>query len=56
VEFREGVLRLGLVVSSKAQGEAVIAHVKAAMKNERPTLLCYEPKAPRRIEVATPSR
>jgi hypothetical protein len=51
VEFREGVRRLGIVVSSKAQGEAVIAHVKANMKDEDPELLCYEPRSPRRIDM-----
>jgi hypothetical protein len=51
VEFQEGVRRLGVVVTSKAQGEAVIAHVKASMKDEDPQLLCYEPRAPRRIDL-----
>ena len=32
-------------------GEAVIAQVKANMKDEDPELLCYEPRAPRRIEM-----
>jgi hypothetical protein len=51
MEFFEGGRRLGVKVSSKEQGEAVIAHVKANMKDEKPVLLCYEPKAPRKIEV-----
>lgn len=43
----------GSIVSSrKAQGEALIAHLTATMKNESPALLCYEPKSPRRIETA----
>ncbi len=44
--------RLGMPVASKAQGEAVIAHVKANMKDENPKLLCYAPtKAARTIEI-----
>lgn len=43
--------RLGVVVTSKAQGEAVIAHVKATMPDERPRLLCYPPKNPRVIDM-----
>ncbi len=52
VEFVEaGSRRLGITVKSKAQGEAVIAHVKATMKDESPTLLCYAPSSPRRIDL-----
>ncbi len=43
--------RLGIKVTSKAQGEAVIAHLKETMKDERPRLLCYAPIDPRRIEL-----
>jgi hypothetical protein len=52
VEVNEGdQRRLGIVVTSKAQGEAVIAHVKANMKDENPKLLCYAPKSPRVIDM-----
>ena len=44
--------RLGIKVTSKAQGEAVIAHLKETMKDEHPRLLCYAPIDPRRIELA----
>ncbi|NUO49725.1 MAG: hypothetical protein HOV80_12795, partial [Polyangiaceae bacterium] len=51
VEYYEGRRRLGITVPSKEVGDAVIAHVKATMKDEDPKLLCYEPKKPRAIEV-----
>lgn len=52
VEVSEaGARRLGVTVASKAQGEAVIAHVKATMKDEEPRLLCYAPRSPRKIAV-----
>jgi hypothetical protein len=52
VEFEDGrARRLGVTVSSMAQGEALIAHLKDTMKDEEPRLLCYEPKAPRKIEL-----
>jgi hypothetical protein len=44
-----GVRRLGISVTSKAQGEAVVAHIRANMKDEDPKLLCYEPKGGRKI-------
>jgi hypothetical protein len=44
-----GDRRLGVVVMSKAQGEAVIAHLKATMKDEDPRLLCYAPDKAREI-------
>ncbi len=49
VEFHEGGRRLGVEVPSKEQGEAVIEHIKASMKNEHPVLRCYAPKQPRKI-------
>jgi hypothetical protein len=50
VEFEEGgTRRLGITVSSQAQGVAVVAHLKATMKDEDPRLFCYDPKAPRKI-------
>lgn len=45
----EGVRRLGVVVTSNAQGEALIAHLATTMKDEHPTLMCYQPKNPRVI-------
>ncbi len=51
VEFNEGARRLGLVVPSKEVGEAVIAHVKANMKDEDPKLLCYQPASTREISL-----
>lgn len=52
VEFREPtVRRLGVVVTSAAQGEAVVAHVVANMVDEHPRLVCYEPKKPRKIVI-----
>ncbi len=47
VEFVEGARRLGVVVPSREVGEAVVAHVKATMKDEQPRLVCYEPKSPK---------
>jgi hypothetical protein len=52
VEYYEGRRRLGITVPSKELGDAVIAHVKANMKDEDPRLLCYEPKKSRAIAVA----
>jgi hypothetical protein len=51
VEFREGRRRLGVEVASKAQAEALMAHVRATMKDEAPELYCYRPRAPRRIAI-----
>ncbi len=51
VEFWEGARTLGIQVKSKAQGEAVVAHVKANMKDEHPELICYSPKKPRVIDM-----
>lgn len=51
VDFFDERRRLGLVVKTKAQGEAVVAHLKTAMPKEKPRLMCYEPKAPRKIEI-----
>ena len=53
VEFREGTRRLGLTVKSKQQAEAVLAHIKATMKNEEPKLLCYAPTSPRSIPLTS---
>ena len=51
VEYHEQGRRLGATVKSKEQGEALIAHVKANMKDEHPELICYVPKNPRVIEM-----
>jgi hypothetical protein len=45
VEFTDShEKRLGITVTSRAQGEAVIAHVKETMKDESPRLLCFKPE------------
>jgi len=51
VEYWDDGRRLGITVKSEAQGEAVIAHVKANMKDESPELICYDPKRPRVIDM-----
>jgi hypothetical protein len=56
MEFYEGRRRLGLAVKSKAQGEAVIAHLKTTMPKEKPRLMCYEPKKPRKIDIQPKSK
>ncbi|EYF06086.1 hypothetical protein [Chondromyces apiculatus] len=56
VEFYDGYRRLGVKVTSKEQGEALMAHMKATMKttmkDEAPRLLCYAPAKPRVIDIA----
>lgn len=42
---------LGVRVKSRAQGEAVIAHVKANMADEDPRLFCYAPGKPRQVDL-----
>lgn len=51
VEINEGSRYLGVVVKNKEQGEALIAHVKANMKEESPLLICYEAKKKRVIKI-----
>lgn len=51
VEYVDDGRRLGVTVKSKEQGEAVIAHVKATMKDEQPELICYAPVKPRIIDM-----
>ncbi len=53
VEFGQGYSRhVGVIVKDRAQGEALVAHVKATMKDESPRLFCFEPKQDvRRIEI-----
>lgn len=43
VEFSEGGRRLGVKVPDRASGEAVVAMIKANMKDESPKLICYAP-------------
>jgi hypothetical protein len=38
-------------VETEAQGEAVMAHVKANMKDEYPELICYAPGNTRIIDI-----
>jgi hypothetical protein len=52
VEFYDEGRRLGVTVKSKAQAEALVAHVKATMKDEHPRALCYAPKEPRKIDIS----
>jgi hypothetical protein len=53
VEFGANYDRhLGVTVASRAQGEALAAHIRATMKNEEPRVFCFDPKsaeAPRSI-------
>ncbi|MDI1475613.1 hypothetical protein [Polyangium sp. y55x31] len=51
VEIREGGRRLGVEVKSQEQGEALITHVRATMKDENPILICHAPNKPRVIEI-----
>lgn len=51
VEFEDGGRQLGVSVATRAQGEALVAHVKATMKDEKPRLLCHAPKTTRAIEL-----
>lgn len=54
VDFEVGAQRmLGLVAPSREIADALIAHVKANMKDEEPYLVCHRPKAPlRKIPIA----
>lgn len=51
VEFKQSFRRLGIIVKRKAQGEAVIEHIKKTMPKEKPRLMCYAPEKPRIIEI-----
>lgn len=46
-----GQPRLGVSVKSKAQGEALIAHLRPSMKDDLLRLVCYAPVKPRKIAV-----
>ena len=51
VELGQGQFdrRLGFIVTSREQGQALVAHVKATMKDEDPRLTCLDPKPVRKI-------
>lgn len=50
VEFAEaGDRHVGVKVRSKAQGDALIAHLRQAMKDEDPRYFCYAPAQPRAL-------
>jgi hypothetical protein len=52
VDFQaQGARRLGVKVPSKAQAEALLAHLATAMKDERPELLCFDPGDARKIDI-----
>ncbi len=45
VEFDDGRRRLGVTVTSMAQGAALIAHLRQTMKEEDPRLFCFDVSA-----------
>ena len=47
----QGSRRLGATAPSEAVGKALVAHIKATMKDEDPRLFCYEPKGARAIDM-----
>ena len=50
VQFADGgPRRLGLKLETRAQGEALVAHLAKEMKDEKPRLVCFSPKTPRVI-------
>lgn len=51
VEYRDWGRKLGVQVESEEQGEAVIKHIKANMKDEFPELVCLVPATPRFIDI-----
>ena len=55
VEFDQWPQRVGIQVTSKAQGEAVLAHLAKAAPELHPRLYCHAPTDKvRTIDVATP--
>jgi hypothetical protein len=44
VEFGGYPKHVGVTVTSKSQGEALITHVRSTMKDEDPRLFCFSPK------------
>jgi hypothetical protein len=42
VEFEDGRRRLGVTVTSMAQGAALMAHLRGTMKEEEPHLVCFD--------------
>jgi len=51
MEYRDWGRKLGVQVESEAQGEAIMAHIKATMKDEVPELLCFSPQNTRIIDI-----
>ena len=52
VEFAWGFdLHVGIPVATWAQGDALVAHMKASMAGEEPGRFCFEPTGGRRIEL-----
>lgn len=51
VEYNDWGRKLGVQVETEAQGEAIMAHIKATMKDESPELLCMVPQNPRVIDM-----
>lgn len=51
MEYKDWGRKLGAQVESEAQGEAIMAHIKATMKDEFPELLCFSPQNPRVIDI-----
>jgi hypothetical protein len=50
VEFEDnGSSHIGVKVTGTLQGEALIAHLKANLKDESPKLTCYDPLSPKTI-------
>ncbi|MBI5533886.1 MAG: hypothetical protein HY898_14285 [Deltaproteobacteria bacterium] len=49
-----GRTRVGVKVTSPAQGEALLAHLKTSMKDEEPRLSCFDPWAARTIPIERP--
>lgn len=52
VEYRhDGKRKLGVIVPSREVGDALVAHVKANMKDEAPVLVCHAPAVLREVAI-----
>jgi hypothetical protein len=51
-----GSRRLGVPVSSQAQGEALIAHLHTTMKEDSPRLICFDPPREARVIKVVPAK
>lgn len=51
VEYWEDKRSLGVIVKSREQGEQVVKHIQATMKDEAPELICYAPTRKRVIDM-----